>query len=157
GQDQHQDYTSNSVAPFTFAVTTDPVSGIRDGILKRPATDPLVFQIDEELVFWQWKASLNVVDGLGDPTPLPDNVRLYFQNGLGTIGAAVLPPPPQPAGICQNLTKGLGGISMTPRALAVAIDEWADQGIDPPKSRYPTLKGKTLVTLEQYNAMFPAV
>ena len=62
GQDQHHDYTSNSIAPLTFAVRTDPISGIRDGILKRPATDPFVFQIDEELVFWQWKASLNVVD-----------------------------------------------------------------------------------------------
>src|SRR5215469_11595175 len=35
GQDQHHDYVSNSVPPFTFAVTTDPISGINDGILKR--------------------------------------------------------------------------------------------------------------------------
>src|SRR6266478_6450407 len=40
GQDQHHDYTSNSIAPFTLAVTTDPVTGRRDGLLKRPATDP---------------------------------------------------------------------------------------------------------------------
>src|SRR5712691_872146 len=157
GQDQHHDYTSNSVAPLTFATTTDPISGLRDGILKQPATDPLVFQIDEELVFWQWKASLNVVDGLGNPVALPENVRLYFQNGFGHIGAAGLLAPPQPPGICQNATKGLGGISMTPRALAVALDEWADQGIEPPKSRYPRFQNKTLVSLEQYDAMFPAI
>ncbi len=157
GQDQHHDYTSNSVAPFTFAITTDPISGIRDGILKRPASDPLVLQIDEELVFWQWKASLNVVDGLGNPVRLPDNVRLYFQNGFGHIGGAGLLAPPQPQGLCQNATKGLGGISMTPRALAVAIDEWADKGIEPPKSNYPRLENKTFVTLEEYNATFPAI
>ena len=34
--------------PFSYRVTTDPVSGRTDGILKRPATDPLVFQMDTE-------------------------------------------------------------------------------------------------------------
>jgi len=151
GQDQHQDYTSNSIPPFTFAVTTDPVSGIRDGILKRPATDPLVMQIDEELVFWQWKASLNVRDSAGDPVPIPDNVRLYFQGGFQHIGAAGLLAPAQPAGICQNSTKPLT-LSVTGRALAIAIDQWADQGIEPPPSNYP--QGKDLVTLDEYNAAF---
>jgi len=33
GQDQHHDFTSNSIVPFTFAVTTDPVSGVTDDIL----------------------------------------------------------------------------------------------------------------------------
>jgi len=152
GQDQHHDYTSNSIAPLTFAVTTDPISGIRDGILKRPETDPLVFQIDEELVFWQWKASLNVVDSLGHRIPLPDNVRLYFQNGFGHIGAVGLLAPPQPAGICQNATQGLAAVSVTPRALAIAMDEWADKGVSPPKSNYPPL-----VSLEEYRAAFPAI
>src|SRR5258708_5097932 len=69
GQDQHHDYTSNSIAPFTYAVTTDPVSGVRDGILKRPATDPLVMETDEELVFWQCKASLNVLASSAQPVP----------------------------------------------------------------------------------------
>jgi hypothetical protein len=157
GQDQHHDYTSNSIAPLTFAVTTDPISGIRDGILKRPATDPFVFQIDEELVFWQWKASLNVVDGLGQGIPVPNNARLYFQNGFGHIGAVGLLAPPQPAGICQNPTQGLAAVSVTPRALVIAMDEWADQGITPPKSNYPGIQHKTLVPLDGYRAAFPAI
>jgi hypothetical protein len=166
GQDQHQDYTSNSIAPLTFAVTTDPISGIRDGILKRPATDPLVFQIDEELVFWQWKASLNVVDGLGQGVPIPDNVRLYFQNGFGHIGAAGLLSPPSlapdsRAGVCQNPRHGAGSGSVTPRALAIAMDEWADQGIEPPKSNYPgiqhTRHHNKLVSLDEYRAAFPTI
>ncbi len=32
GQDQHHDFLANSYPPLTYAVTTDPVSGIRDGI-----------------------------------------------------------------------------------------------------------------------------
>ena len=158
GQDQHQDYVSNSIAPFTFAVTTDPISGIRDGILKRPGTDPLVLQIDEELVFWQWKASLNVVNALGRRVPIPDNARLYFQDGFGHIGAAGLLAPPQPPGICQNMTQGLAAVSVTPRALVSVIDDWADRGIAPPKSNYPGIERKnTLVSLEQYRAKFPTI
>jgi hypothetical protein len=162
GQDQHHDYTSNSIAPLTFAVTTDPISGIRDGILKRPATDPFVFQIDEELVFWQWKASLNVVDGVGQRVHVPQNVRLYFQNGFGHIGAAGLLNPPTSApdtraGVCRNLRQGGSAISVTPRALTVALDEWVDQGIAPPKSSYPGIQPNTLVSLNDYRAAFPEI
>ena len=45
-QDQHHDFVSYSFPPLTYGVTIDPISGVRDGILKRPATDPLVIQID---------------------------------------------------------------------------------------------------------------
>jgi hypothetical protein len=153
GQDRNQDYTSNSIVPFTFAVTTDPVSGVTDGLLKRPATDPLVMQIDEELVFWQWKASLNVVDSAGTPVPIPDNVRLYYQNGYGHIGAAGLLAPPQPVGICKNSTQR--GTSMTPRALVKVMDDWVDRGIAPPPSNYPTKSD--LVTVEQFQSLFPTI
>ena len=77
-QDIWHDSLSYSYPPLTYAVTTDPISGIRDGILKRPATDPLVFQVDSANEFWQMQGSLNVVDGQGRPVPIPDNVRLYF-------------------------------------------------------------------------------
>ena len=155
GQDQHQDYTSNSIVPFTFAVTTDPVTGVTDGLLKRPAIDPLVMQIDEELVFWQWKASLNVVDSAGNPVPVPDNVRLYFQNGFGHISASGLLSPPADEGICKYDRQGPNAIGMTPRALVQVMDDWADRGIAPPPSNYP---GKAdLVTVEQYRSLFPTI
>lgn len=51
-QDDHRDYVSYSHPPLTYAVTTDPISGLRDGILKRPATDPLVLHIDTANEFW---------------------------------------------------------------------------------------------------------
>jgi hypothetical protein len=46
---------------------------------------------------------------------------------------------------------------VTPRALAIALDEWADQGIEPPKSNYPGIQHKTLVSLDEYRAAFPAI
>jgi hypothetical protein len=155
-QDQNQDYTSNAIVPFTFAVTTDPVTGVTDGLLKRPAIDPLVMQIDEELVFWQWKASLNVVNSAGTPVPVPDNVRLYFQNGFGHISASgLLSPPAASFGICKYNPQGPNAIGMTPRALVQVMDDWADRGIAPPPSNYPAKAD--LVTVQQYQSLFPNI
>src|SRR5207237_841225 len=66
-QDVTHDYLLSSYPPFTYAMTTDPISGIRDGLLKRPATDPLVFHVDSSTEFWQLYASLNVIDAAGQP------------------------------------------------------------------------------------------
>jgi hypothetical protein len=156
-QDINHDYTSNSVPPFTFAVTTDPITGITDGILKRPATDPLVMQIDGGIEFWHWQASLNVVDGMGRPVPVPDNVRLYHLGSTSHVveGVSVLAPPAAP-GICQNSLQTTFGRA-TARALTVALDQWADQGIPPPNSAYPRLESGTLGTLSEYQAAFPTI
>ncbi len=160
-QDANQDYTSNAIAPFTFAVTTDPLTGLRDGILKRPATDPLVVQIDEELPFWQWKASLNVHDGRGNPVPIPDNVRLYFQAGFGHISGAGLLAPAGTLDMCQYPANGVGNnqgsAGLTSRSFVRVIDDWADRGIQPPPSNYPRVEQGTLVTLADYRAQFPAL
>ena len=154
-QDDHHDFTSNSIVPFTFAITTDPITRVTDGILKRPMFDPLVMEVDEEMTFWQWQASLNVVDGVGSPVPLPDNVRLYYQSGFGHIGGVGLLAPPQPAGICRLPTQGLASLPVTLRSLVRVIDDWADRGIEPPKSNYP--KKNDLVPLQAFREQFPAI
>src|SRR5438067_289079 len=71
-QDRQHNYLQSSYPPFTYAVTTDPLSGVHDGILHRPGTDPLVMQVDSQSEFWQLHGSLNVVDGLGNPVVIPD-------------------------------------------------------------------------------------
>jgi hypothetical protein len=91
-QDVTHDFLQNSYPPLTYAVTTDPISGIREGILKRPATDPLVIDTHHETEYYQLRASLNLTDGLARPVPIPDTVRLYllagFQHGAITVPAA---------------------------------------------------------------------
>src|SRR2546426_5518680 len=37
-------------------------------------------------------------------------------------------------------------------ALTVVLDEWADQGIEPPKSNYPGIQERTVVTLGEYRS-----
>jgi hypothetical protein len=58
--------------------------------------------------------------------------------------------------MCQAQTQG-NSWSPTLRALLVALDAWADQNVEPPPSNYPTLEAKTLVTLEEARAAFPAI
>jgi hypothetical protein len=157
-QDDRHDFLQTSYPPFSYAVTTDPVSGIQDGVMKRPETDPLVFQTDSGTELWQLRGSLNVQDGQGNPVSIPDNVRLYFNSstahGMQLTGLNTPPPGSNPR--CENPTPS-AGITETARALLVAMDQWADQGIEPPPSNYPRLEDGTLVPVSTYDVLFPAI
>lgn len=156
-QDVTPDYLQSSYPPFTYGVTTDRQTGIRDGILKRPATDPRVFQIDSATEFWQLRASLNTVDGDGRTVPIPDGVRLYFvsstAHSFATSGLTL--PPPARTERCEQLTTTPTGDVQ--RALLVAMDAWVDRGVEPPKSNYPSIEEGTLVSVSAYRASFPAI
>lgn len=157
-QGGHQDFVSTAIPPFTFAVTTDPVTGVTDGILKRPATDPLVMQIDGEIEFWQWQSALNVADGTGRPVAVSPNVRLYFNTGSGHGDVTgLLTAEPERDGACLNLSQGAGGINGTTRALTIALDEWVDRNIEPPKSNFPSASAGSLVPFADYVKLFPKI
>ena len=156
-QDQHPDFLSSSYPPLTYAVTTDPISGVRDGILKRPATDPLVIHFDTANEFWQMKASLNVHDGLGAPVPEHENVRLYFLASHAHIGAAGVGAMPTATRTCALPVNGYSSHEPFYRVIIALLDDWADRGIEPPDSRYPDVRDGTLVTLEEAARAFPAI
>lgn len=155
-QDDRHDFLSSSYPPLTFAVRTDPISGIRDGLVKRPDTDGLIFQSDTENEFYNMRASLNVADGIGRAVPLPKNVRLYFLSGFQHGGNNPPPSFPGPAGMCENSTNP-NYHGPTVRALLMALDAWADRGVDPPESNYPGRPDGTLVTLEAAQKAFPKI
>jgi hypothetical protein len=155
-QDDREDFLSTSHPPMTLGVTTDPVTGIRDGILKRPATDPLVFQTVTELEFWQFRASLDVADGSGQPVDIPSNVRLYFLSNFQHAGSNPPTAFPGDRGMCQNATNP-NYHGPTRRALLVALDDWVDRGLEPPANNYPDVRSGTLVAIEQARAAFPAI
>ena len=163
-QDQKSDFTSHSIPPLTYAVTTDPISGVRDGILRRPNTDPLVFHIDSSNEFWQMNASLNVHDGLGNPVPIPDSVRLYSMAGHSHAGASGVAARPtdrvmggSQSGVCTNPTNGYFSYAPVMRALLVALDEWVERGVEPPPSVYPDVRNDTLGTLQVAADAFPLI
>ncbi len=157
-QDDRHDFLQSSYPPFSYAITADPATGIQDGIMKRPETDPLVFQTDSGSELWQLRGSLNVQDGRGHPVPVPENVRLYFNSstahGMQLTGFNTPSPGSNPR--CENPTPSMA-IAETARALLVAMDAWADQGIEPPASNYPRLEDGTLVSVRTYEEIFPAV
>jgi len=156
-QDDRHDLLQNSYAVFTYGVHTDPISGIRDGIMKRPATDPLVFQIDSETEIFQLRGGLNVADGAGKSVDLPDNVRMYFVTSTahGFNAGGLRLNAPGSSALCMNGTPAQTTESM--RAAVVALDLWADQGIQPPRSNYPRLDDGTLVTKPEAVRKFPDV
>ena len=156
-QDRTSDYTSHSYPPFTYAVTTDPVANIRDGILKRPVTDPLVIHVDTSNEFWQMKASLNVHDGDGNAVPVPDNVRLYMLASHPHGGGPGVGVVPTDRGACEYVTNSNRSAAPLMRALLVALDEWADKGIEPPESNYPDVRRGTLATVGEVARTFPAI
>lgn len=155
-QDDRHDFLSTSYPPLTFKVTTDPISGIRDGLVKRPKSDPLIFESDTANEFWEMKASLNVVNGLGHSVRLPENVRLYFLSSFQHGGNNPPNSFPGPQGMCQNLTNP-NYHGPTLRALLMALDAWADKGIEPPESNYPRLENSTLISREEAAEAFPQI
>jgi alpha/beta hydrolase family protein len=155
-EDDRHDFLGTSYPPFTFAVTTDPVSKVHDGLAKRRETDPFVFQTDTESEFWEMKDSLNVVDGRGNAVSIPNNVRLYLLSSLQHGGNN---PPrnfPGESGSCENPTNPVYH-GPTLRALLSALDAWADKGVKPPDSNYPTLQGGTLVSIDEARKAFPKI
>lgn len=154
--DRHDFLVAGYPPPETYAVVTDPITGLQDGILKRPATDPLVFDTHTESEYYQLHASLNLADGLGQPVPIPDTVRLYLMSSFQHGGIAPPAVVPGPRGICQNPTN-VAYQGPTARALLIALDAWADKGIMPPKSEVPDVRNHTLVSLQEARDSFPAI
>jgi hypothetical protein len=153
--DRH-DFLMTSYPPLTYAVTTDPISGVRAGILQRPATDPLVVDTHTETEYYQLRASLNLTDGRGQPVSPPDTVRMYLlsnlQHGSGRVGG----PLAGPRGMCEYPTNGVPAAGVV-RALLVAMDAWVERGTAPPPSRVPDVRNGTLVPLSEARAAFPAI
>ena len=139
--------------PFSYGITTDPITGRTDGILKRPTTDPVIIHSDTSTEYWQFHASLVTHDSLGNPISLPENVRYYLLSSaqhFTTVGA------PPSLGICEQLSNPLHtGVFV--RALLVAMDQWITKGIQPPPSRFPIVTNGTLVGSDQTSTGFPSI
>jgi hypothetical protein len=150
---QHTNQLDPELFPHAYNVLKDAQTGRRDGILKRPRTDPLIFHTQTSTEYWQKRGCLAHTDGRGNDLRLPDNVRLYViasaqhNSPFGSEPVkddSQLPINPLPAGDIL-------------RALIVALDHWASQGIEPPPSAYPTVRGRTLVLAKPSAVGFPNI
>ena len=142
--------------PFTNQVTTDPVTGQTDGVLRRclaSGTCPKIFEANSETEYWNKAASLLTTDTQGNDLDLAatPNVRYYLLSdlahappraGWGSASSSRTRSPPNPA----------------LRALLVDLDQWVANGTAPPPNQVPTRSDGTLVpALPQSAVGFPAI
>jgi hypothetical protein len=141
--------------PFQYQVTTDPITGRRDGLGARiPAgLEPKVFTFDTGSEYWD-KGRLGAlrhasIDGTQD---LPDapNVRVYYiagsRHGSGTV------PAGDGGGQFRSNTLSY---TWAERGLMAALDAWVREGKEPPASRHPTFADGTMAPHHQLK--FPAI
>jgi len=74
---QHTNQLDPELFPHAYNVIKDAQTGRRDGILKRPRTDPLVFHTQTSTEYWQKRGCLAHTDGKGNDLRIPNNVRIY--------------------------------------------------------------------------------
>jgi hypothetical protein len=150
---QHEDHHfPENHFPFAHASLTDPLTGKTGGLLRGDGFDPLVIETNTSTEYWQKGASLLHTDPLGRrDIDVPKTVRLFMMAGTQHGGRAGLTSTP---GTCLH-PRNPHSPAPTLRALVVALDRWAVEGVEPPASRVPTLAAATLVSPGRLG--FPAI
>ena len=155
GGQQYEDHFNIADSfPFSYAWSTDHLTGKQDAILKRPETDPLVFHSQSSTEYWVRRGSLAHTDTLGNDLPQPENVRVYLWSSSQHGADPLLKGPA--SGIGQNYSNNVA-TSMFFRAMLVSLDRWATDGTPPPASRMPTRADGTLVDYATWREQFPAI
>jgi hypothetical protein len=147
---QHEDHIyPQDEFPFTYATTTDPLTGKTDGLFARCAvskTCPKVIQLDADTESYQGHGSLVVTDPSGRDVALPSDVRYYYvttAHGQGSAG-------------CRDAAHG---VSPWPyyRAAYDALVRWVRDGTAPPPSNAPSVANKTFVAPADQLPGYPTI
>ncbi len=141
--------------PFQYQITTDPVTGRKDGLGARiPAgLEPKIFLFDSSSEYWD-KGRLGALrhTSIDGTTDLPDapNVRVYHVAGSRHGSGSV--PAVDSGGQFKNNTLNYEWL---PRGLLAALDGWARKGVEPPPSRHPRFADGSMAARDDLK--FPAV
>ncbi len=149
--------------PFANVTTHDPITRKTDSryaSCQKTKTCALGMEIYSANEYWVKSASLlhTTPDGAQD---LPDSqyTRNYFMSSMrhGTAASPNGPGTLPSRGLCQQADNPLNSAPVQ-RALFIALDEWATEGREPPRSRVPKLRDGTLVPpLPQSGMGFPNI
>jgi hypothetical protein len=142
------------VFPFTDLEATDPVTGIKDGLLTHATPKefwPKIFYTNTSLEYYGRVASLmhTSLDAKGD-VPIPDTTRIYV-SASAQHGPATFPPERRGT---QNLPNPNPYTWMF-RAVLTSLDAWVKDGKEPPPSCYPHVAGGELAPLAKVK--FPVI
>ena len=151
---QHADhlYPSDQF-PFAYRVIEDPLTGKKDGILKRPETDPLVIHTQTSSEYWERRGSLAHTDPLGNDLEDHEKTRVFLFAG-SQHGADPLKGPQY--GVHRHPSNPLNTTPLL-RALLDALDRWATDGTPPPDSLVPTRSSESAVPAKVAAARFPTL
>lgn len=142
--------------PLRYEITTDPVTGKRDGLGARiPAgLEPKIFLVDTESEYYDRGrvSSLRAIsiDGREDLAD-PPNMRIFMLAGA-KHGSGSWPPVESEA---QQLRIDPLDYRWAQRALLASLDKWVRQGVEPAPSLHPMLSDHTAI--EQSAIEFPNV
>jgi hypothetical protein len=154
GQQYEDHWNCADRFPFSYAESTDHLSGRTDAILKRPETDPLVLHTQTATEYWQRRGSLVHTDTQGNDLAQPDTVRVYMWASSQHFAD---PNRKAPASNGLQHYTNVVQTSMLFRAMLDALDAWASTGTAPPASRIPLRADGTLVSYAEWRGMFPAI
>ncbi|HEX5326894.1 MAG TPA: alpha/beta hydrolase domain-containing protein, partial [Acetobacteraceae bacterium] len=155
GGQQYEDHFNPADSfPFSYAWSTDHLTGRRDAILKRPNTDPLVMHTQTATEYWNRRGSLVHTDTEGNDLEQPDGVRVYAWAGSQHFADPHAVAARLPA--CQNLSNTVATSALF-RALLDGLDRWASAGTAPPASRIPRRADGTLIDVQTWRRQFPAI
>lgn len=154
GQDYEDHQNPADRFPFSYAMSTDHITGKKDAICKRPETDPLILHTQSATEYWQRRGSLVHTDTRGNDLPQPENVRVFLWSSSQHFADPLLKKPTR--GVCQNVINAVW-TSMLFRGMLDAMDGWASRSEPPPDSRIPRRSDGTLVSAEEWHAKFPGI
>ncbi len=154
GQQYEDHYNYADHFPFSYARSSDHLTGKTDAILKRSETDPLVIHTQTSTEYWQRRGSLVHTDTQGNDLLQPETVRIYLWSSSQHFADPNAKTPQH--GECQNYAN-IVQTSMLFRAMLDAMDRWATHGTLPPPSRIPTRADGTLVSYAEWLEQFPKI
>ena len=147
---QHEDHNyPMDEFPFTFATTTDALTGGTDGLLAActaSGTCPRIIQVDAESEFYGAHASLIVTDTSGGALELPPSVRYWMLGTAHSQGAAGCRDPANPVRPWPYY-----------RSAFDAMVRWVRDGSEPPATRAPSVADGTAVTVARQGGQYPTI
>jgi hypothetical protein len=147
---QHEDHMfPMDEFPFTYATTTDSMTGKTDGLFKTCSasnTCPKMIQLDTDSESYQGHGSLVLTDTKGRDIALPPDVRYWY------VTTAHL----QGNGGCRDAANS---VSPWPyyRAAYDALARWVRDGVEPPPTSAPSVAKGTFITPAEQAKAHPAI
>ena len=148
--------------PFADNEMVDPLTGRKDGLLKRQRElggVPRIMYTNSSSEYWRGEASLAHIDSATQRDIEPaSETRIYHLAGTQHVSGSLGP---------QFVLSLLGAPGRYPlnvvdyqpllRAVLVNLDRWVTEGVEPPPSKHPRLDDGTAVTRDEVLALFDAV